>query len=521
MSVPGIAALSWLCRRTARLVLLAALVTAMNATNASAQPNYGHTVVSSSSVRFHVNGAPWADVHYIVNTAGQQDFRMAHVGNDNTYTLTGIPPAATVRYFFTISDNVGGSFVTPWVQFNISGAPTPRPRARPTPRGRPTPTPTPTPRATPPVGNGRIPVVFQNNTRGTWSNAQIYVLILGMPSPGEWHYLKSNGVAAHINAAEANAPGHLTKRGVNYANMSFTLAQASSISIPTRWEGGRIYVSIGSPLYIPISPDNRGWGGPDLRNPNDPNADVYYDWYELTYWHNVIPFGGNTTQVDQFGFPMTARLQQASIGYDETVGITLSRSEVRSRYLATVGSAFDGLANPYRIVAPRSSNAFRPGGAQASYMQAQIDQTWNFYTSRNFTLTRLHQTFTGRVVDGRLRFTKDGVGPFFLRKPTTTDVFECSGALASAGMATTELELGAEFCAAFNRGIAMNPSLWWGSPSAYYPGGIKNDYAMFFHQVGIAGRAYGFAYDDINDQSSVKILPNAAPPSRLTIGIGW
>ncbi|MFC5832597.1 hypothetical protein [Nonomuraea insulae] len=37
----------------------------------------------------------------------------------------------------------------------------------------------------------------------------------------------------------------------------------------------------------------------------------------------------------------------------------------------------------------------------------------------------------------------------------------------------------------------------------------------------LQGRAYGFAYDDINDQSSVKILPNANPPTSLTIGIGW
>lgn len=89
-------------------------------------------------------------------------------------------------------------------------------------------------------------------------------------------------------------------------------------------------------------------------------------------------------------------------------------------------------------------------------------------------------------------------------------------------MSTVELELGAEFCAAFNRGVAMNPAVWWGPSSGYYPAGVaKNDYAGFFHTVGLQGRAYGFAYDDINDQSSVKILPNANPPTRLTIGIGW
>lgn len=89
-------------------------------------------------------------------------------------------------------------------------------------------------------------------------------------------------------------------------------------------------------------------------------------------------------------------------------------------------------------------------------------------------------------------------------------------------MHVTELELGAEFCAAFNRGIAGNPGLWWGSAASYYPSGtLRNEYAAFFHTIGIGNRAYGFAYDDINDQSTVKILPNANPPTGLTLGVGW
>jgi hypothetical protein len=87
-------------------------------------------------------------------------------------------------------------------------------------------------------------------------------------------------------------------------------------------------------------------------------------------------------------------------------------------------------------------------------------------------------------------------------------------------MSTTALELGAEFCAAFNRGVAQNTANWY-NPAAYYTGNVKNDYAQFFHTIGIGHRAYGFAYDDINDQSSVRILPNANPPTSLTIGVGW
>ena len=369
-------------------------------------------------------------------------------------------------------------------------------------------------------GSGTFPVTFQNNTRGTWSNAQIYVLVLGQAVPGQWSYLKSDGTLAHISHLDASAPGHLTKNGVNYPNMSFTLAQAPAVTMPARLEGARMYISVGSPMYIAVSPDDQGWAGPDLSNPADPNIDVYFDWYEFTYQFGVTAFGGNTTQVDMFGFPVTARLQQTAIGYDQTAGITLTRAQVMSQYAAAAGSAFQSLAGTYRIVAPRSSALFQPGGAQANYLQSYIDQTWAYYAANQFTLTRLNQTFTGRVSGNTLTFTKDGTGPFVLNKPTTADVMACSGALASAGMNTTALELGAEFCAAFNRGVALNTAEWY-NPAAYYTGAIKNDYAGFFHTISLNHRAYGFAYDDINDQSSVQILPNANPPSSLTIGVGW
>ncbi|MGO9908967.1 MAG: beta-1,3-glucanase family protein [Solirubrobacteraceae bacterium] len=45
--------------------------------------------------------------------------------------------------------------------------------------------------------------------------------------------------------------------------------------------------------------------------------------------------------------------------------------------------------------------------------------------------------------------------------------------------------------------------------------------SALFHTIAIGHRAYGFPYDDVNDQSSVAILPDANPPSSLTITVGW
>ncbi|WP_328619396.1 glycoside hydrolase family 64 protein [Streptomyces sp. NBC_00354] len=368
-------------------------------------------------------------------------------------------------------------------------------------------------------GTGSFPITFQNNTRGTYADSQIFVTVLGQVIPGQWSYMKPDGSMAHINHLDATAPGHLVKRGVNYPNMSFTLAQVGgTVPSPASIRGGRIYVSLGSPLYLPVSPDDQGWGGPDLRNPNDPNSDVYYDWYEYTYVQGQVAFGGNTTQVDQFGFPMTSRLRQTSSGYDTTRGITRTRAEVMQQYAASVGAAFKPLQNGYRIVAPRSSNLFLAGGAQQNHLTSAIDQAWSHYTAHPFTLTRLGETFSGRVSGSVLTFSKNGAGPFTLRKPTSPDVMACAGALASGN--DTEKRLGAEFCAAFNRGVALDTTAWY-APAAYYGGTAKNDYAGFFHTVSLNNRAYGFPYDDVNDQSSVQILGNAQPPTGLTLGIGW
>lgn len=85
------------------------------ASSVAAAP-YGHTVLTSTSVRFHVNNAAWADIHYTINGGAQQNIRMTNANNNNTYDLTGIPAGATVRYFFTIAQGAG-AIDTAWVQF--------------------------------------------------------------------------------------------------------------------------------------------------------------------------------------------------------------------------------------------------------------------------------------------------------------------------------------------------------------------------------------------------------------------
>ena len=101
-------------------VCIAAGASVVSSRSAAAATS-GHTITSPSSVRFHVEDAPWADLHYQVNGGGQLNIRMNASGNNHTYDVTGVPSGATVRYFFTIGSFTGGAVNTAWTQFSMSG----------------------------------------------------------------------------------------------------------------------------------------------------------------------------------------------------------------------------------------------------------------------------------------------------------------------------------------------------------------------------------------------------------------
>jgi hypothetical protein len=134
-------------------------------------------------------------------------------------------------------------------------------------------------------------------------------------------------------------------------------------------------------------------------------------------------------------------------------------------------------------------------------------------------LTVAGQTYTGGVQnDGLLHFSYQGTSGYVLSQPSPGDVWQCSGALATGNQ--VELALGAQFCAAFNRGVALNTSLWANS-SAFYQGSTSNQYSAYLHSVSFNGLAYAFPYDDVSGQSSIILLPNTLPPSLVTLTVGW
>ncbi|MBB3604902.1 hypothetical protein FHT40_004586 [Mycolicibacterium sp. BK556] len=373
-----------------------------------------------------------------------------------------------------------------------------------------------------PYNAATFPVDFVNSS--PYASSQLYITAIGQTSKDQWAWVDQTGTTHAINHDDANAPGHLVKDGVNYANMSYTLNAAGNLRMPPELQGARIYVSVGQPLYIAISPDNTGWTVPDPVGVTNPNYGTVYDWFEFAYQYGGVPFGGNTTQVDQFGLPLSFTLAQGS--FSESRGTTVSRNQVFTTYLESVPTEFqqlvinDGQGNPLRIASPRST---QPGGL-AHYLDDPIDDFWSKYTTQTFTFTSPGTyTVTGHVnANNQFAYIVTALNPagvsgsYAMDKPTTAQVFAGDGPFVGTHEQGAFL---AQLDAAFNRGVAASPDQW-ENVAAYYPADTKyNSYARVFHELGLDGKNYGFPYDDVNSQSSVLILTNSQPPDAVTITI--
>ena len=363
-----------------------------------------------------------------------------------------------------------------------------------------------------------------NGTHNAYADSQVYWAIIGK----DWN----SGKFVYVNTAGQLIPmalsdnGALTKNGVAYTNYFHTIAQAGSVTIPPI-NSARLMLSVGSPMYIQVNQDvngNIGYAGANIDNPSDPNINVTFDFMEMA----IVPttgFYGNTTRVDQFGFPVTLRLQGLG-GYDQTVGETATRASLISAWSSAVPAQFQSLAqapySPYRIIAPAHAT-FAAGQANANYLDSYIQGLWTKYASQTLTFTDQQGTFTGHVVNGQFQFT-DGQGTYTIaRAPTTQEALLGNGVLNDATGQTPgsagydkQLQIQAQMCAAINRHIVENPAQW-STPSAFYAS-PSNSYSKFWHDHSLNGLAYGFAYDDVGGFSSSL---HTAAPTIATVTVGW
>ncbi|MCV9930170.1 beta-1,3-glucanase family protein [Flavobacterium sp. LS1R49] len=379
-------------------------------------------------------------------------------------------------------------------------------------------------------GQGAIPFTISNTS--TFNDNELYVAIVGIDyTTGNhvWVNAKTSQVlqmSSSYNTVTGPTIGGNTGPGQNskYANCFTKLSEIpnKTFTLPLI-AGCRVFIAKGQQLYFYFfgaSGAPSGYTSPNPLNATDPNQGILYEIIELT--NNQYGFFGNPSRVDSYKYPMGLELF-GSNGYQKRVGELKNHADIVAAFKANVPSEFQGCVNNAtgEITAPSKTPAFADGtggttvGAQANYLKPYIDAIWNKYKNEDLIFYAGDAgVFKGRVIGEQLEMVGQS-GGFIGRtgrvqyRPSTQEALEGKGVLDRRLVdGDLDLVIQAQLTAAINRHVVnvttTNPGQQnWYDASKFYQVNPTNHYSKFWHLPGISvdNLAYGFAYDDVADQS--------------------
>lgn len=384
-------------------------------------------------------------------------------------------------------------------------------------------------------GNSSLPFTINNNS--TTADADLYVAIVGIDTNNNhvWVNAANSQVlpmsSSYNTVAGPTVNGNTGPGGNSKYAACFTKLSAipnHTFNLPFI-AGCRVYISRGQQLYFYFfgaSGAPSGYTAPNPQNSSDPNTGIIYETIELT--NNSGGFFGNTTRVDAFNFPMG--LELTGNGYYKKTGELKSAADIVSAYKANVSTEFQGTVNSSTgvITFPSKTPAFQDGtngttaGQYGNYFKSYLDVIWAKYKNEDLIFNAGNAgVFKGRVgADNRLVVVGqsgayNGRTGIITREPTTQEAFEGKGVLATRNSdGDCDLVVQAQITAAVNRHAISVASAAAGQQDFYNVAGFyqtapMNYYARFWHLPGISvdNLSYGFAYDDVADQSSTLQTP--------------
>ncbi|GAB1693352.1 beta-1,3-glucanase family protein [Krasilnikovia sp. M28-CT-15] len=364
--------------------------------------------------------------------------------------------------------------------------------------------------APPPPAADRLPLKVSNKT-GRGEDTFLYVLGTDLKS-GKLGYVDAGGTftawpgagSQPVPAPDVSIPG--PKDGAS-----------TTIKVP-KGLSGRVYFSFGKKLDFRLTAGGlvqpAPWAG------GDPNRNILFDWSEFT-----LDNGGlflNSSQVDMFAVPHIVSVQGGNGTVTKTGELkndgrdkVIDAVKTDPDFAKSVVKAADGTV--LRVLAP--GKAADAGLMDPTYLDTAIDKAWDAYASRTLTVApfsdRPDTKFSGRTSGDVLNFT-DGTGKVVASfpKPSTANVWGCDGALGAPNDQVVG-PIARTLCAALTRGtlgtLDNQPS---GGAKDFYRGEDPNTYAKVIHQNMIDGKAYAFAFDDVQNQES---LVHDGDPRTATI----
>jgi hypothetical protein len=399
----------------------------------------------------------------------------------------------------------------------------------------------------PRLGQAQGSIPFTINNTSPFADTDLYVAIVGIdPNNNHVWINAANGQVLPMSSSYNTVTGPTINGNTGPGQNSKYAACFTRLSnIPNRTftlpyiAGCRVYISKGQQLYFYFFGANgapSGYTAPNPQSPTDPNTGILYETIELT--NNAGGFFGNTTRVDAFAYPMGLELY--GNGYYKKTGELKTAADIVAAYKANVPAEFQGTVNNTTgvITFPSKTPAFYDGtngttpGAYGNYFKTYIDAIWNKYKTVDLIFYAGNAgVFKGRV-DANDRLTVVGQSGAFTgrtgiitRRPTTQEAFEGKGVLATGvGDVTVDLVVQAQMTAAINRHIVNTTTATpgqqnWYDVASFYGAAPMNYYARFWHLPGISvdNLSYGFAYDDVADQSATLQTPQ---PTKVVATFG-
>ena len=393
-------------------------------------------------------------------------------------------------------------------------------------------------------GQGSIPFTVANTS--PFADTDLYVAVVGLDPSG--NHVWVNARTSQVLPMDRT---YNTVQGPTYdgntgpgQNSRYAACFTKLSDIPNRTftlpliAGCRVFISRGQQLYLYFygaNGDPQGYAAPNPQNPVDPNRGILYEIIELT--NNQFGFFGNTTRVDAFRYPMG--LELFGQGYQQRTGELKTAADIVAAYKANVPAEFQSTVNNAtgEISFPSKTAAFYDGtngttpGPQGNYFGAYLSAIWSKYQNEDLIFNAGDAgVFKGRISGGRLTVVGQsgayaGRTGIVVRKPTTQEAFEGKGVLDNrVGDGDADLVVQAQLTAAINRHMVNtttpNPGQQnWYDVARFYQTGPANYYARFWHLPGISidQKSYGFAYDDVADQSASLHTPK---PTKVIATFG-